>query len=168
MNCINFKSPFFIYLNKQAGRILEGLAKIKSICDFRKCSFFSKNTNIFLLRLQGIVLNLLQATFDSDAILPGSPYDVLINRTCTEGSATSKTRVQTGWCKAGIPNLFTISYHLGTPYCQRVPLLPEQLIGSNLCLFRRIIYIKITIKTTIKFNEIIVFVHLPPTGRSVA
>jgi len=29
---------------------------------------------------------------------------------------------------AGLLNLFTISYHLGTPYCQRVPLLPEQLI----------------------------------------
>ena len=40
---------------------------------------------------------------------------------------------------AGVPNLLTISYHLGTPYCQRVPLLPEQLIWANLSLFRRII-----------------------------
>jgi len=29
--------------------------------------------------------------------------------------------------KPGLPNLFTISYHLGTSYGQRVPLLPEQL-----------------------------------------
>jgi len=58
----------------------------------------------------------------------------------------------------GILKLFTISYHLGTPYCQRVPLLPEQLIWSQVCLFIRIIYIKITVKTTTKFNEIIVFV----------
>jgi len=28
----------------------------------------------------------------------------------------------------GVPNLFTISCHLGTPYCQHVPFLPEQLI----------------------------------------
>jgi len=48
--------------------------------------------------------------------------------------------------RPGFPNLFTISYHLGTPYCQRVPLLPEQLIWSNLSLFRRIVYIKIPIK----------------------
>jgi len=27
---------------------------------------------------------------------------------------------------------FTISYHLSNPYCQRVPLLPKQLIWSNL------------------------------------
>jgi len=32
------------------------------------------------------------------------------------------------WCNTGVPNLSTITYHLGTPYCQRVPLLPEQLI----------------------------------------
>jgi len=30
--------------------------------------------------------------------------------------------------KVGVPNLFMSSYHLGTPYCQRVPLFPEQLI----------------------------------------
>jgi len=29
---------------------------------------------------------------------------------------------------SGIPNLFAISYHLGTPCCQCVPHLPEQLI----------------------------------------
>jgi len=29
---------------------------------------------------------------------------------------------------SGVPSLFTISYHLGTPYRQRLPLLPEQLI----------------------------------------
>ena len=34
-----------------------------------------------------------------------------------------------------------ILYHLGTRYCQRVPLLPEQLIWSNISLFRRMIYI---------------------------
>ena len=41
---------------------------------------------------------------------------------------------------AWVPNLFTISYHLvlGTPHCQRVPLLPEQLIWSSLSLFGRI------------------------------
>jgi len=27
----------------------------------------------------------------------------------------------------GIPNLFTMSYHLGTPYFHCVPFLPEQL-----------------------------------------
>jgi len=70
--------------------------------------------------------------------------------------------------KSGIPNLFTISYHLDTSYCQRVPLLPEKLNWSNLSLFRRIICIKITIKTTTKFNEIFVFVYLPPIGRCVA
>jgi len=41
------------------------------------------------------------------------------------------------------PNLFTISYHLDTPYCQRVPILPEQLILLNLSLFRRKIYIRL-------------------------
>ena len=29
---------------------------------------------------------------------------------------------------AGFPNLFTISCHLGTPYCQLVPRLPQKLI----------------------------------------
>jgi len=29
---------------------------------------------------------------------------------------------------AGVPNLFTILYHLGSPCWQRVPLLPEQVI----------------------------------------
>ena len=46
----------------------------------------------------------------------------------------------------GVPNLFTISYHLGNPYCQPVPLLLEQLFWSFLSLFRRIIYIRITMK----------------------
>jgi len=45
--------------------------------------------------------------------------------------------------KAEVPNLFMSSYHLGNLYCQRVPLLPEQLFWSNLSLFRRKIYIKI-------------------------
>jgi len=35
--------------------------------------------------------------------------------------------IPTFCCKSGVPNLFTTSYHLGTPYCQHVPLLPEQL-----------------------------------------
>jgi len=39
---------------------------------------------------------------------------------------------------AGVPNLFTISYHLSIPHCQCVPLLPEQLIWSSLSLFREI------------------------------
>jgi len=30
--------------------------------------------------------------------------------------------------RSRVLNLFAISYHLGTPYCQRVPLFPEQLI----------------------------------------
>ena len=39
--------------------------------------------------------------------------------------------------KPGVLNLFATLYHLGSPYCQCVPLLPEQLILSNLSLFRR-------------------------------
>jgi len=46
----------------------------------------------------------------------------------------------------GVPNLFTISYRLGTPYCQHIPLLSEQLILLNLILFRRIIYTKRKLK----------------------
>jgi len=42
--------------------------------------------------------------------------------------------------RPGVTNLCTISYHLGTPYCQRVLLLQEQLIWSDLGFFRRIIY----------------------------
>jgi len=49
-------------------------------------------------------------------------------------------------CKAEVPNLFTIWYYLGTPCCQCVPLLPDQLILSKLSLFRRIIHIETTIK----------------------
>ena len=43
-------------------------------------------------------------------------------------SLSGTRAIYSGVFKAGNPNLFTISYHLGTPYCQRVPLLPEQLI----------------------------------------
>jgi len=69
----------------------------------------------------------------------------------------------------GVLNLFTTSYHLRTPYCQCVPLHPEQLIWSNLCSFRRRICIKKKTKTTTtKFNEIFVFAYLPPIGRWVA
>jgi len=42
-------------------------------------------------------------------------------------------------CKTGVPNLFTISYHLGSLYCQLLPLLPEQLILWNLSWFRSVI-----------------------------
>jgi len=33
-----------------------------------------------------------------------------------------------GLITTGVSNIFTISFHLGTVYCQRVPLLPGQLI----------------------------------------
>jgi len=80
----------------------------------------------------------------------------------------NEKNIATHALEPGVPNLFTISYHLGTVYCQHIPLLPEQLIWSNLSLFRRIIYIKISTSTTTKFNEIFVFVYLPPVGRCVA
>jgi len=48
--------------------------------------------------------------------------------------------------KPEVPNLFRISYYLGISYCKCVPLLREQLIWSNLSLFRRIMYIKIKTK----------------------
>jgi len=57
----------------------------------------------------------------------------------------------------GVPNLFTFSYHLGIPYCQPVPLLPEQLIWSSLSLFRRVIYIKITIRDQLNLLRFFLF-----------
>jgi len=36
--------------------------------------------------------------------------------------------VHYGTFRARVPNLFTILYHLDSPYCHRVPLLTEQLI----------------------------------------
>jgi len=38
------------------------------------------------------------------------------------------------WSRPGVPNLFAISYHLETLYCQLIPLTPEKLIWSNLSL----------------------------------
>jgi len=56
---------------------------------------------------------------------------------CESWGIGENEKVKTDSTTPGLPNLFTISYHLGTPYCQRVPLLPEKLILSNFSLFRR-------------------------------
>jgi len=44
-----------------------------------------------------------------------------------EADQSSAPQWTFSFISAGFPNVFTISYHLDTSYCQRVPLLPEQL-----------------------------------------